>query len=499
MAEIKLRFTFYTRAVRGMEQIVGKLVARVCYVSKKILEEVQESEQNELSESIEEKFTMCRTDTSKTLQICTAIRSSPVGAEVYNSVKMFESLLAAFENNCIAFCNNRFDFQLRQTIQSSQKELGIQLNTILTLLDTMGPEDKTPTNANQSEDEIGSCARNVALTLRKLSEEANKSDVQNFIGTAKQAFKLMKELQQVLLHDGSVEATTFAQKIGKLSLMVIRAGKELCQHPGDTTRHEFSLAKQAIAQSLQQVLFYAKKMDEQPTVTKPSIPERSELSKSLPQHFTVNEENIAMLKQKIESEMEDKQETAVESTKSEETAEQSLTSQEKIEPETLEESASDDVEAESEPQESQKGSTIKRGSRRTESGKESPKKKITRSKSSKPSRRTSVGLLSRKMKPMKGKAVKEAITNLQNKPMFLLHKSQQGPLPSETVGRPRSVSEIGGSLDPDTGSSSLVRWFPFLFFLISMNRTYLRCKIQASTILNHFLLAVKQTSLGKTH
>ena len=215
---------------------------------------MEESQDGKDHAILEEKFTMCRTDITKALQLCKAKRSSPQGEELFNTLETFKGIYETFESKCKLVAHNRFDFQLRQTVQTLRKELGAQLNIILPKLDTFGfLSEEAPTPPNVAVKNICYYTDRIIAITQKLSDDALFGDLNSFIASTKELFAASKELQQLLIQKNHDTANNLAQKIGKLSMMVIRTGKELCQHPNEQIKHEFSLAKQAFAQQLKEV------------------------------------------------------------------------------------------------------------------------------------------------------------------------------------------------------------------------------------------------------
>lgn len=241
-----------------MEEVLGKLVARICYVSKKILEDIQNevfSNETELTE----RFKLCDSDIEKTLQIALALRSSR-GLEINESILTFQNHLIKFEKSCQEFQKNRFNFQLGQTVQSSHKELAIQLNIILGKLDSKSIQQQIPISTI-----ISNKARNVAMKIRTVSDLANSGEIESFVPTAKQAFIEMNELQQILIQQNEEQATNLGRKLGTLSIELIRTAKELCQNQTEKKRKDFITAKQDIAKHLQEILFFAQNANKQDT------------------------------------------------------------------------------------------------------------------------------------------------------------------------------------------------------------------------------------------
>ena len=241
-----------------MEDVLGKLVARICYTSKKILEDIQSESITNL-DALNERFKLCLTDSDKTLQIADALRASPKAPEIKESLLTFKNILLTFETNCCEVLKNKFQFQLRQTMQSSHKELAVQLNIILGKLDsshsTIKPIPMSTIVSNK--------ARNVAMKIRVVNDLANSGDIEKFVPTARQAFIEMNELQQTLIQMNEELPTSLGRRLGILSIGLIRSAKELCQIPTDETKKDFVIAKQTIAKHLQEILFFAQGYEKQ--------------------------------------------------------------------------------------------------------------------------------------------------------------------------------------------------------------------------------------------
>lgn len=238
-----------------MEQVIAKLVARACYLSKKILEDIQDREEPVTETELESRYQLCLQDADKTLQLSESNKNTNQGKQVYESLLGFKTSLSKFNEACKAFLGNQFDFQLRQVVQMAHKDIAVQLNIVLKNLEAKANPDKVTASPNVSEP-ASAQARKVAMCVKLLSDHANAGEVEKFVTVAKQLFLMFKNLQSSILSEKKTDSSAIAEKIGSLSLVLIQSAKELCQNPNDeAAKSKFTLSKQDAAKVLQTILF----------------------------------------------------------------------------------------------------------------------------------------------------------------------------------------------------------------------------------------------------